>query len=416
MTQIIRILEEARPDSLVLLDELAAGTDPIEGSALARAILGRLLEIRCLCIATTHHGELKAFAHSTAGITNASVEFDPETLRPTYHLTIGLPGRSNALTIAERLGLPPELIAAARAAVAPDQAQVETMLTDIRRERDEAIEARRAEEQARGEAEESRAQAEQTHALAEERLAEVEERLDQMVERTSAELEKDAGAVRELLLQAEAEVERGRAKRAAERLEKALERSKEIEKKRKESRPAKRPQPVAKKKAPPTGPSPEEIEPGDLVYIVGYDRYGEAVSKPDGGEVEIQMGPLHSRVRLDQVDRVQRPKHKEGSSALGARASEPSTLLGDDVPIEVPEMELDLRGQTVDEAVPAVEIYLDRAYRAQLPMVRIIHGKGTGTLRAQVRDLLAKHPLVQEYKQAPREEGGEGVTVVHLAE
>jgi DNA mismatch repair protein MutS2 len=400
MRNIITILSLARRESLVLLDELAAGTDPVEGSALARAILSRLLEIGCIVVATTHHGELKAYAHSTPGITNASVEFDMETLRPTYHLSIGLPGGSNALTIADRLGLPREIIASARGFVAPDVAQVESMLSDIRRERDEAVVARQAQERATGEAEEARSQAE-------EKLAEVEERLDQMVERTSSELERDAQAVRELLVQAESAIERGRAKRAAERLQKALERRKQIEAKRPPSRP--RP-----KRAPsPTGPSPEEIEPGDLVWIVGYDRFGEALSAPDErGEVEVHLGPLRGRVRLEQVERVQRPKHDERVEAPGSRVvSEGATPA-----IDAPPPEIEVRGQTVDEALPTIEQYLDRAYLARLPWVRIIHGRGTGTLRRQVRDLLSKHPLVHSYETGKLEEGGEGVTVVHLTE
>ena len=395
LTNIIRILGSARRESLVLLDELAAGTDPIEGSALARAILGRLLKLGCLTVATTHHGELKAFAHTTQGITNASVEFDTETLTPTYHLTIGLPGRSNALIIAERLGLPRDLIDAARAAIAPDQAQVESLLTDIRRERDEAASAREAEERARDEAEETRAQLEQ-------QVAEVEERLEAMVERTKAELEHDASEVRELLAQAEGAAERGRLKRASERLAKALERKQLVE----EKRPPKRPKP---KKAPPGGgPSPEAIEPGDLVWIKGYDHFGEALSAPDQrGEVDLRLGPLHGRIRLDQVERVQRPKHKDATT----RDQPPTTL-----PPAEAELEIDLRGQTADEALPTVDQYLDRAYRAGLPWVRIIHGKGTGALRRQVRELLAKHPLARSYETGKREEGGEGVTVVHLAE
>ena len=400
MTNIINVLERARPESLVLLDELAAGTDPIEGSALARAILTRLLEIGCLVIATTHHGELKAFAHTTEGITNASVEFDPVTLAPTYHLTIGLPGRSNALTIAERLGLPHDLIELARSAIDPDQAQVETLLTDIRRERDEAAEAREAEVRARGEAEQAKQQAEQ-------RLAEVEDRLDEMVERSTAELEADIESVRRLVTQAEAAAERGRAKRAAERLEKALERKKQTEEKR-PPRPKKR----SKAKAPADsgGPAPAEIQPGDLVWIAGYDRYGEATSTPDDrGEIELHLGPLRGRIRLDQVERVQRPKHGAGPAP---QTSATSTLPEP----EPPPLEIDLRGQTVDEAVPAVDQYLDQAFRAALPFVRVIHGRGTGTLRAQVRELLAKHPLVKSYETGKREEGGEGVTVVHLAE
>ena len=398
MTHIIEILASARRESLVLLDELAAGTDPVEGSALARAILGRLLEIGCLTVATTHHGELKAFAHTTDGVMNASVEFDPVELTPTYRLTIGLPGRSNALAIAERLGLPQGIVEAARAAIDPDQAQVETLLTDIRRERDEAAAARLAEEQAR-------AEAEATHARADERLIEVEERLDAMVERTTAELERDAGAVRELLAQAELAAERGRAKRAAERLAKALERQKQVE----EKRPPKRSKP--KKRAPAAGgPAPEEIEEGDLVWIKGYDRYGEALASPDErGEVELRLGNLHSRVRLDQVERVQRPKERGGREA----GPGPTSTLA---PPEDVSLELELRGQTVDEALPTIDQYLDRAFRAALPFVRIIHGKGTGTLRRQVGNFLAKHPLVRSHETAPREEGGEGVTVVHLAE
>ncbi|MGB2712462.1 MAG: hypothetical protein WBC33_13220, partial [Conexibacter sp.] len=225
MTNIIAILRSARRESLVLLDELAAGTDPVEGSALAQAIIDKLLTTGCLTIATTHHGELKAFAHTTPGVMNASVEFDPETLGPTYHLNIGLPGGSNALAIAERLGLPHDLIEAARANVSAEHAQVESLLTDIRREREDAVTARLAEEQARGAAEE-------THAQAEQRLADVEERLDEIVENTTAELERDAASVRELLTQAERDAERGRLNTAAERLAKALERRKQLAAKR----------------------------------------------------------------------------------------------------------------------------------------------------------------------------------------
>jgi DNA mismatch repair protein MutS2 len=402
MRHIIEILASAGPHSLVLLDELAAGTDPVEGSALARGILTRLLEIGCTVIATTHHGELKAFAHTTPGITNASVEFDLQTLRPTYHLTIGLPGGSNALTIAERLGLPADIVASARGFVAPDQARVETMLSDIRRERDDATAARMAEESARNEAEEARSQAEQ-------RLAEVEEHLDQMVERTSSELERDAAAVHQLLTEAESAVERGRLKRAAERLQKALERRQQVD----ERRPPRRPAPAPKRAPDATGPAPSEIEPGDLVWISGYDRYGEALTAPDDrGEVEIHLGPLRGRVRLEQVERVQRPKKDEGYGPRARGQDLPSPAPPTDVPLP----EIEVRGQTVDEALPTIEQYLDRAYRASLPWVRIIHGRGTGTLRRQVRDMLHKHPLVRSYETGKPEEGGDGVTVAHLAE
>jgi DNA mismatch repair protein MutS2 len=407
MRHIIEILASATPHSLVLLDELAAGTDPIEGSALARAILSRLLEIGCCVIATTHHGELKAFAHTTPGMRNASVDFDMETLRPTYHLTIGLPGGSNALTIAERLGLPHDIIESARGFVAPDQARVETLLSDIRRERDEAVAARMAGEQARGEAEEARSEAEQ-------RLAEVEEHLDQMITRTTIEIERDAEQVRKLIVQAETAVERGRLKQAAERLQKALETRGKVE----ERRPPKRVKPATPKRVPAhEGPSPSEIEPGDLVWIAGYDRFGEALSAPDErGEVEVHLGPLRGRVKLTQVERVQRPRHHEGqgSGVKGQGSTTPPVI--DASPVDVPLPEIEVRGQTVDEALPAVDQYLDRAYRASLPWVRIIHGRGTGTLRRQVREMLHKHPLVRSYETGKPEEGGDGVTVAHLAE
>jgi DNA mismatch repair protein MutS2 len=399
MRQIIHIVGSARRESLVLLDELAAGTDPVEGSALARAILARLIETGCLVIATTHHGELKAFAHTTPGARNASVEFDAETLRPTYHLTIGLPGGSNALAIAERLGLPHDLIEAARAAIAPDQAQVESLLGEIRQERDRAVAERAAEERARIEAEEAQRRAEA-------RLAEVEQHLDTMVERTAGELERDAEAVRQLLVQAEGAIERGRLKRAAERLAKALERKRQAE----ERRPPRRPKPRPPEQA--GGLAPAEVQPGDLVWIRGYDRFGEALSAPDErGEIELRLGPLRAHVRLEQIERVQRPK--ERVERRESRVAAVTSTLPE--PEGVP-LELELRGQTVDEALPQIEQYLDRAYRAALPWVRIVHGKGTGTLRRQVRDLLAKHPLVRAHEPGRPDEGGDGVTVVHLVE
>jgi DNA mismatch repair protein MutS2 len=398
MTNIIRILDSANTKSLVLLDELAAGTDPVEGSALAQAVLGRLLDLGCVTIATTHHGELKAYAHATPGVVNAAVEFDPETLMPTYHVTIGLPGRSNALAIAERLGLSHDLIEAARAAIAPDTAQVESLLKDIRRERDEAAAARLAEEQARGAAEDARAEIERQRAA-------TEEHLDTLVEKTADELERDAAAVRELLSQAERQAEQGEVNEAAQRLAEALERRKEMDTRRPRKKPPKR--------APADGgPSPEEILPGDLVWVKGYDRFGEALTTPDErGEVELRLGPLRGRTRLEQVERVQRPKARSERGQAQAEAG----IINAPAP-DAPPLEIEVRGQTVDEALPQVEQYLDRAYRAGLPWVRIVHGKGTGTLRRQVRSALSKHPLVRSYETGKLEEGGEGVTVAHLAE
>jgi DNA mismatch repair protein MutS2 len=211
--------------------------------------------------------------------------------------------------------------------------------------------------------------------------------------------------VRELLSKAEQEVEQGQVNEAAEQLAQALERRKDVDARRRKKAEAKR-APVD------GGPAPEEIRPGDLVWVKGYDRFGEALTAPDErGEVELRLGPLRGRTRLDQVERVQRPKPRVEGRAAKVEGTHTISPMG-----ETPPLEIEVRGQTVDEALPQVEQYLDQAYRAGLPWVRIIHGKGTGTLRRQVRGALAKHPLVRSYETGKLDEGGEGVTVAHLAE
>ncbi len=395
MTNIISIVQRADSGSLVLLDELAAGTDPAEGSALARAILLRLLELGALTIATTHHGELKAFAHEVEGVMNASVEFDVKTLSPTYRLSIGLPGRSNALEIAERLGMPRPIIDAARCSIAPEQRQVDDLLTDIKRERDDAASARQAEEVARRESEAIRARLE-------ERLEGVDDERERLVAQARAEIERETERVRSLLVEAARDAEAARLAAAEEKLQKAkAEAARLAERIEKQRRPRReRPQRA------PSGPRPAEIRVGDMVWLRGMERFGEAMSAPDAkGEVEIRLGPLHSRVKLSQVERVQRPRESQAHGAVTADIAPPP-----DVPVE-----LDLRGQTADEALPTVERYIDDAFRASVESVRLIHGKGTGALRRAVREFIAKHPLVSSYEEAPREYGGEGVTIVHVA-
>lgn len=394
MTHIIRILREADDRSLVLLDELAAGTDPVEGAALARAVLEELLRLGSVTVATTHHGELKAFAHSTEGIVNGSVEFDPVTLAPTYRLTIGLPGRSNALAIAERLGLPKAVVEAARRNLSDEHVQVESMLAEIQRERREAEEERRTERLARDEAERIRARLE-------EKLEAIEEERARIIARAVAEIERELADTRRALEEAKREAYRQRLERAARRLQEAAARAevarravqRRAEPKRGSARPA------------PAGPPPHQIQPGDLVWIRGMERFGEALGVPADGEVEIRLGPLRSRIRLDQVERVQRPHVKAGPRV---------DIVAPPPPAAVPS-EIEVRGQTIDEALPLVERHLDDAFRAGLATTRVVHGKGTGTLRREIRHLLERHPLVRGFESAEPFEGGEGVTVVHLA-
>ena len=396
MTNIIGILASAGPNSLVLLDELGAGTDPDEGSALARAIIERLLETGCLTVATTHHGELKVFAHTTTGVMNASVEFDVETLAPTYRISIGLPGSSNALAIAERLGLPRDVVEVARGSIDPERAHAESLLAEIQRERAAAEDARRAELLARKEAEEIRLRLE-------EKLDALEEEREQILANARAEAEEELSRVRQLLAHAGRRIERQKPEAAAEKVAAA--------------------EAVAETlKPPPPSPGrrrrkggdlilPEEIQPGDIVWVRGLGRFGEALSSPDDkGEVEIRLGSLHSTVPLKKVEKVQRlPKHATKAHAPVATSGSVTP------PPPSVSMELEVRGRLVDEVLPDLDKYLDDAFRAGLPWVRIVHGKGTGALARAVRHMLSSHPLVKDYAVAPREEGGEGVTIAHLA-
>jgi DNA mismatch repair protein MutS2 len=394
MTHIIHILREANERSLVLLDELAAGTDPVEGAALARAVLEELLRLGSVTIATTHHGELKAFAHATEGIVNGSVEFDPVTLAPTYRLTIGLPGRSNALAIAERLGLPKAIVESARRNLSAEHVQVESMLAEIQRERREAEEERRSERIARDEAERIRARLE-------EKLQAIEEERARIIARTLEDVERELADARRALEEAKREAERQRLQRAARRLQEATARAGAA---RRAAERQVAPRRAGRTHQAPAGPLPEQIQPGDLVWIRGMDRFGEAQGVPVDGEVEIRLGPLRSRIRLDQVERVQRPHVKAGPK-IEVVAPPPPTV--------APEIEV--RGQTLEEALPLVERHLDDAFRAGLATTRVVHGKGTGTLRREIRHLLERHPLVRRFESAEPFEGGEGVTVVHLA-
>ncbi|MBF6598916.1 MAG: endonuclease MutS2 [Dehalococcoidia bacterium] len=400
MTNIIRIVAAADDRSLVLLDELAAGTDPTEGAALARAILLELLDAGALVVATTHHGELKAFAHATPGVTNASVQFNLATLTPTYHLSIGLPGRSNALEIAQRLGMPHEIIEAARASIAPEQRQVEALLSDIHREREGAASSRRAEELARREAEEIRAQLE-------DKLDAADEERARLLAAARDDIAREVERARRLVAEAGHQVERQKLEAAAARLREADEqvaRVKEQAERAAHRTPRRRREPHAPRV--PAGPPPDAIREGDMVWLRGMDRFGEALSGPDArGEVELRLGALRTRIKLAQVERVQRPAPSRATGSVTADLA-PPPVVGD---------EIDLRGQTIDEAMPRVERYIDDAFRAGMLSARIIHGKGTGALRRHVRGFLAGYPLVKSYEEAPREQGGEGVTIAHLA-
>ncbi len=390
LRNILRILKRADRRSLVLLDELGAGTDPQEGAALARAILDHLVQRGVTTLVATHYPELKAYAHATPGVVNASVEFDPRTLRPTYHLTIGLPGRSNALLIAQRLGLPREILEAARQAVNPADLRADDLLDEIHRQRRVARRERRRAERERQRAAQLRQDLEQRlqelEAQREDILAQArQEALDELarlraeVRRLRRRLEalgEDATPVQEVA--AEVAALEAAAQEALEETEATLE-----------------------KFRPPVRPLPLQV--GSRVHVAPLDAQGEVVALEDD-EAEVLVGALRVRVPVRQLRVLGAPSPP---SAAEVRVRWPE--------VPSPGVELHLRGMPVDEALEALERYLDQAYLAGLPFVRIVHGKGTGKLREAVRAALRRHPHVRAVEPALPQEGGEGATIAKLA-
>lgn len=385
ITKIVRILDQADPHALVILDELGAGTDPQEGAALARAILDHLVRRGITTLVATHYPELKAYAHATAGVVNASVEFNLETLAPTYHLTVGLPGRSNALAIAKRLNLREDVIEAARESIDPADLQAEDLLDEIHRERERAREARQRAEEAQKAAQASRSElAERLERIEDERL----EVLEEARRRAEAELEElsaEIGRLRSELARARLPLDELQQLSAeAEELEEVVE------------------QPAVRQAVPESLPS-RPLRLGDMVTVRTLGRSG-IVTALGQQEAEVQIGALRARARLNELELAA----GEGDDGKEGARPEPVSAVAR---VASPGAELSLRGQRYDEAYNSLDHYLDQAYAAGLPFVRIVHGKGTGQLRALVRKELGKRDYVARFEDAQPHEGGEGVTV-----
>src|SRR5215831_19313533 len=412
MTRIIEVLAEVEtvrrrappeaPRVLVLFDELGAGTDPDEGSALARSILTYLLDRRVPTVATTHYSELKAFAHETIGAVNASVAFDVESLLPTYELEIGLPGRSNALAIAERLGLDPRIIRGARGHLGTAGVRMEGLLRDLQNERDAVAEEREQLALERTAVEDLRLELKRERQGLEDEgarvLEEARSRARRELEEVVAELaEIRAHARREDLTRSGVEDLRRRARRIENEIPPA-------------ARPAVKREPPAESVEPLQG----RPEVGDVVRVVSFGQVGELLSlSADGSQAEVQAGSLRLRVGVDDLQRV-RPRGL-GEDALDEEPARSVVVMRSDdrAPISP---QLDMRGWRVEDALPELETYLNDAAMSGLSWVRIVHGRGTGALRAAVREHLAGHPLVQSSAPAPASEGGDGVTVVRLSD
>jgi DNA mismatch repair protein MutS2 len=401
--RIVDILKQADSRSLVLLDEVGAGTDPSEGSALARAILMYLLAKRVAVVATTHYSELKAFAHDTPGVANASVEFDVETLSPTYRLQIGLPGRSNALAIAARLGVPEEIIEQARQLLGETGVQMESLLEDLQADRRAAADERYHLGMERAEAEHLRKQLETERAKFEEERARILNEARAQARRELEQVQKQLDQMR---------VEMNRRRIDLEKVERMRARVSGME-----GRLA--PVPTVQRRAP--QPATEEaaggpLEVGDTVLVRSLNQRGELVGLSDAkGEVEVQLGLLKVRVPLENIERLSK-RQARAEESRSSRVSLPGISLPDLGAREVPDMQLDLRGRRVEEVLEMVDRYLHDAYMVGMPFVRLLHGKGTGALRQAIREQLARHPLVRSFAPAAANDGGEGITVVTLSQ
>ena len=390
MVNIVSIMHEVTPHDLVLFDELGAGTDPTEGAALAQAILTRLLHIRVRTLATTHYSELKAFALSTKGVENASVEFDVETLRPTYRLSIGVPGKTNAFEISRKLGLPENLIDAAKELISGENIRFEDVIANAEyhrqvaeREREIAAQASAETIRLRDEAEKLRKEMEEKRETTMRKAREDARRLMEQTRRESESIIADLKRMKKEMNSPDAQTNaiRKRIEQGVDSLSEGL-----------------------TKKVDNTLP-PKTVKPGDRVEILTLGQQGTVLSAPDSkGEVQLQAGIMKFKAHLSQLRliREEQPKQKATVRAnTGAMA-------------RVVKMECDVRGMTLDEALNAVDQYLNEAVLAGMGEVSIIHGKGTGVLRSGIQQHLKRHMLVKSYRLGVYGEGEDGVTVVTL--
>lgn len=389
MTNIVEILKRVDSNSLVLFDELGAGTDPQEGAALAIAILDDVYSRGAKVVATTHYPELKAYGYNRSGVINASVEFDVETLSPTYRLLLGVPGRSNAFEISSRLGLSSHVIENAKGFVSSETNKVENMIASLEESRKQA-------EEEWSEAEEIRKDAEKLHnelqkqiiALNEERdqlLEKAEEQAKEAIENAKDEAEAIIRDLRKMKFNADQAVKEHELIEARKRLEDAvptLQKNKKI---------------IQKQKA------KQKLLPGDEVKVTSLDQRGHIVEQISDSEFQVQIGILKMKVKEKDLEYISRPTPV---------ATKPlATIRGSDHHVKP---ELDLRGERFEDAVLMVEKYIDDALLAGYPSVSIIHGKGTGALRKGVHDFLKKHRHVKAYRLGGFAEGGSGMTYVEL--
>lgn len=389
MVNIVEILNKVDDRSLVLFDELGAGTDPQEGAALAISILDEVYKCGARVIATTHYPELKAYGYNRDGVTNASVEFNVETLSPTYKLLIGVPGRSNAFEISKRLGLKETVIETARSYISEDSNEVENMIASLETSRLQA-------ERDRVEAEEYLKDAENLHKDLQKQIAEYYEKKDALAEKAklkaAAIVEKAKDETEEIIR----ELRKLRLEKGAEIKEHEL-----IDAKRRLSDAA--PEVSQVKKSAKGKTDKHTFKPGDEVKVLTFDQKGHLLERISENEWQVQIGILKMKVKEADLEFLQAPKQAEKRAV--------ATVKGKDFHVG---LELDLRGERYEDALMRVEKYIDDALLANYPRVSIIHGKGTGALRQGVQEYLKNHRSVKKIRFGDAGEGGTGVTIAEF--
>lgn len=395
MTNIVKIMDQVTDNSLVLFDELGAGTDPTEGAALAVAIIQALMERQIRTAVTTHYSELKVFALSTEGVENACCEFSVETLRPTYRLLIGIPGKSNAFAISKRLGLQDYILDSAKEFISQDEARFEDVITDLEiSKKSVKFEQERA-EQYRREAEELKKEVERQKEKTKQQKEKILEKAREEAKQIYAQAKEEADSIiKEMNKQA----------KEANNKNKALEQRQKLN----EKLSSMQQDFLKSKKVKPNHKAPENLKAGDRVYVISFDQNGEVLSAPDKNkEVMVQMGMMKMKVPLAELmlDDTPKPKEKQKKQQPAKGKFSKSQFIS---------AEIDCRGQLVDEAIANIDKYIDDAYLSGLKQVVIIHGKGTGALRAGVQNYLKMNSHVKSYRPGTFGEGEAGVTVVEL--
>ena len=397
MTNIVSFLQKVDAHSLVLFDELGAGTDPTEGAALAIAILSYLHDRGIRTMATTHYSELKVFALSTPGVENACCEFDVETLRPTYHLLIGIPGKSNAFAISEKLGLPKHIIESAKSHLSEQDKSFEDLLADLEMNR-RTIEKEQAEIAAyKREAEKLKQE-----------LSAKQEKLDERKERIIHEANEKANAILREAKELADETMKQFRKFGKENIS-AAELEKERQRLRQKMEKTQSSMKIAPQK-PKKQHKPGDFRLGESVKVLSLNLKGTVVSLPDAkGNLTIQMGILRSNVHISDLEIMEEPtilteRQRRQTSTGKMKMGKALTV----------SPEINLLGKTVDEAVAELDKYLDDAYLSHVNPVRIVHGKGTGALRAGIHNYLKRQKHVKSYRLGAFGEGDAGVTIVEF--